>query len=182
MAAHRNEQGFFRLYNSRRRYAYYIALPLLQQLQRRRQVLPSAQCRGEVHHKAFQLYAVMRQPAQPQVVCIFQSFSSYRVKGNLQHTPSQCVTQNPIQNILKYTVMKYLLSLLFVFLCITGAAQETCSRIIDRATPVDTARYKVTYSLKYKFHPDQRDFLNDTRIVQIGKCSVKWLKPKSRCM
>lgn len=69
--------------------------------------------------------------------------------------------------------MKYLISLLFVFLGITGAAQETCSRIIDRATPVDTARYKVTYSLKYKFHPDQRDVYNDTRIVQIGKHRVK---------
>lgn len=69
--------------------------------------------------------------------------------------------------------MKYLISLLFVFMWITGAAQETCSRIIDKATPVDTARYKVTYSLKYKFHPDQRDAYNDTRIVQIGKHSVK---------
>ena len=69
--------------------------------------------------------------------------------------------------------MKYLISLLFVFLWITGAAQETCSRIIDRATPVDTARYKVTYSLKYKFHPDQRDADNDTRIVQIGKHHIK---------
>lgn len=69
--------------------------------------------------------------------------------------------------------MKYLITLLFVFLWITGAAQETCSRIIDRATTVDTARCKVTYSLKYKFHPDQRDAYNDTRIVQIGKRSVK---------
>lgn len=69
--------------------------------------------------------------------------------------------------------MKYLISLLFVFLWITGAAQETCSRIIDRATPVDTARYKVAYSLKYKFHPDQRDVYNDTRIVQTGKHRVK---------
>lgn len=69
--------------------------------------------------------------------------------------------------------MKYLLSLLFVFLWITGAAQQTCSRIIDCATPVDTARYKVTYSLKYKFHPDQKDAYKDTRIVRIGKHSVK---------
>lgn len=69
--------------------------------------------------------------------------------------------------------MKYLLSLLFVFPWITGAAQETFSRIIDRATPVDTARYKVTYSLRYKFHPDQKDAYNDTRIVRIGKHSVK---------
>jgi porphyromonas gingivalis family protein len=69
--------------------------------------------------------------------------------------------------------MKYLLSLLFVSLWITSTAQETCSRIIDRAIPVDTARYRVTYSLKYKFHPDQRDAYNDTRIVQIGKHCVK---------
>lgn len=69
--------------------------------------------------------------------------------------------------------MKYLLSLLFVFPWITGAAQQTCSRIIDRATPVDTARYKVTYSLRYKFHPDQKDAYNDTRIVKFGKHSVK---------
>lgn len=40
--------------------------------------------------------------------------------------------------------MKFLISLLFVLMWINGAAQETCSRIIDRATPVDTARYKVT--------------------------------------
>lgn len=69
--------------------------------------------------------------------------------------------------------MKYLLSLLFVFLWMTGASQQTCSRIIDQATPVDTARFKVTYSLKYKFHPNLRDVYNDTRIVQIGKHSVK---------
>lgn len=69
--------------------------------------------------------------------------------------------------------MKYLLSLLFVSLWITSTAQETCSRIIDRAIPIDTARYRVTYSLKYKFHPDQRDAYNDTRIVQIGKHCVK---------
>ena len=69
--------------------------------------------------------------------------------------------------------MKYLLSLLFVFLWMTCASQQTWSRIIDRATPVDTARFKVTYSLKYKFHPNLRDVYNDTRIVQIGKHSVK---------
>ncbi len=69
--------------------------------------------------------------------------------------------------------MKYLFSLLFALFAMTGAAQETCSRIIDRATPVDTARYKVTYSLKYKFHPNQVDDFSDTRIVQIGKHNVK---------
>lgn len=69
--------------------------------------------------------------------------------------------------------MKMIFLLFCFMLSMDGIAQETCSRIIDRATPVDTARYKVTYSLKYKFHPDQRDSYNDTRIVQIGKHSVK---------
>lgn len=69
--------------------------------------------------------------------------------------------------------MKQLILFICAILCIEVSAQETCSRIIDKATPVDTARYKVTYSLKYKFHPDQRDAYNDTRIVQIGKHSIK---------
>ena len=69
--------------------------------------------------------------------------------------------------------MKHLILIICTMLCMEVSAQETCSRIIDRSNPVDTARYRVTYSLKYKFHPDQRDAFNDTRIVQIGKCSVK---------
>ena len=68
VAAHCNEQGFSRLYDSRRCYTDHIALPLLQQFQRRRQVFPSAQHRGEVYHKAFQFYAVVRQPAKPEIV------------------------------------------------------------------------------------------------------------------
>lgn len=69
--------------------------------------------------------------------------------------------------------MKHLFLIILAILCMDVSAQETCSRIIDKAVPVDTARYKVTYSLKYKFHPDQMDAFNDTRIVQIGKHSVK---------
>jgi len=69
--------------------------------------------------------------------------------------------------------MKHLFSLLFALFSMTGIAQENCSRIIDCATPVDTARYKVTYSLKYKFHPEQVDAFSDTRIVQIGKHNIK---------
>lgn len=69
--------------------------------------------------------------------------------------------------------MKQLILFICAILCIEVSAQETCSRIIDKATPVDTARYKVTYSLKYKFHPDIRDAYSDTRIVQIGKRNIK---------
>ncbi|MBO4994617.1 MAG: GLPGLI family protein [Muribaculaceae bacterium] len=69
--------------------------------------------------------------------------------------------------------MKQILSLLCIFISITGFSQETCSRIIDKATPVDTARYTVAYSLKYKFHPGIKDYYDDVRIVQIGKHRVK---------
>jgi len=69
--------------------------------------------------------------------------------------------------------MKQVILLLFAILGVTASAQETCSRLIDKATPIDTAKYKVTYSLKYKFHPDQQDYFDDIRIVQIGKRSIK---------
>lgn len=69
--------------------------------------------------------------------------------------------------------MKQLFLLIAMFIATAAWAQETCSRIIDRATPVDTARYTVTYSLKYKFHPDIRDYYSDVRIVQIGKRCIK---------
>ena len=70
--------------------------------------------------------------------------------------------------------MKQLILLLFAILSVATSAQETCSRLIDKATPIDTAKYKVTYSLKYKFHPDQQEgYFTDTRIVQIGNRSIK---------
>lgn len=69
--------------------------------------------------------------------------------------------------------MRHLILLICAFLYIGAVAQETVSRIIDKATPVDTARYKVTYSLKYKFHPDKKDYYDDTRIVQIGRHHIK---------
>ena len=69
--------------------------------------------------------------------------------------------------------MKQLILLLFAIIGVTASAQETCSRLIDKATPVDTARYKVTYALKYKYHPKIQDYYDDTRVVQIGKRSIK---------
>ena len=69
--------------------------------------------------------------------------------------------------------MKKLILLFCAILCVEVSAQETTSRLIDKATPVDTARFKVTYALKYKFHPDQQNFYDDTRIVQIGNRNIK---------
>ena len=61
--------------------------------------------------------------------------------------------------------MKMILLLFCFLLSMDGLAQETSSRIIDKATPVDTARFKVTYSLKYKFHPDIRDYYDDDKFL-----------------
>lgn len=69
--------------------------------------------------------------------------------------------------------MKMLFLLFCFLLSMDGLAQETTSRIIDKATPVDTARFNITYSLKYKFHPDIRDYYDDVRVVQIGKHCIK---------
>jgi len=69
--------------------------------------------------------------------------------------------------------MKQFILLICAFLWMTAYAQQTTSRIIDKATSVDTAKYKVTYSLKYKYHPDMHNYYTDTRIVQIGKDKIK---------
>lgn len=69
--------------------------------------------------------------------------------------------------------MKQIITLLCVLISITGFAQETCSRIIDKAVPVDTAKFNVTYTLKYKSHPDVQNYYDDVRIVQIGRRCIK---------
>lgn len=69
--------------------------------------------------------------------------------------------------------MKQIITLLCILISITGFAQETCSRIIDKAVPVDTARFNVTYTLKYKSHPDVQNYYDDVRIVQIGRRYIK---------
>lgn len=43
----------------------------------------------------------------------------------------------------------------------------------DRSTPIDTARYKVTYALNYTCHPNVQNRFDDVRTVMIGHRSVK---------
>lgn len=43
----------------------------------------------------------------------------------------------------------------------------------DRATPVDTARYKVTYALNYTCHPNVQNRFDDVRTLLIGRHYVK---------
>ena len=51
----------------------------------------------------------------------------------------------------------FILTIICTFMCMSASAYETMSQLIDKATPVDTARYKVTYALKYKYHPKIQD-------------------------
>ena len=44
---------------------------------------------------------------------------------------------------------------------------------IKKAVTVDTSMYKITYSLKFKYSQNDKDYQTDTRIVQIGKHYVK---------
>lgn len=43
----------------------------------------------------------------------------------------------------------------------------------DKSTPVDTARYKVTYALNYTCHPNVQNRFDDVRTVMIGHRCVK---------
>lgn len=52
--------------------------------------------------------------------------------------------------------MKQIITLLCILISITGFAQETCSRIIDKAVPVDTAKFNVTYTLNINRIPTYR--------------------------
>lgn len=69
--------------------------------------------------------------------------------------------------------MKQLLTS-FAFLTVLAAhAQVPFSQSLRKGTVLDTARYQVTYRLRYKHHPTEKDYMEDTRIVQIGRNFVK---------
>lgn len=48
-------------------------------------------------------------------------------------------------------------------------AQAPYSQSLENGKTVDTAKYKATYQLRYKNHPDDKDYMEDTRILLIGK-------------
>ena len=57
--------------------------------------------------------------------------------------------------------------------CLTASAQfEPMPVNLNKAAVVDTARYKVTYNLKYKNHPADKEYRTDIRNVLVGNHSV----------
>lgn len=71
--------------------------------------------------------------------------------------------------------MKQLIS--FILILTTGIMANAQIGIYsmsqDKSTPVDTARYKVTYALNYTCHPNVQNRFDDVRTVMIGPRSVK---------
>lgn len=52
-------------------------------------------------------------------------------------------------------------------------AQVPFAQLLERGTAIDTAKYEVAYRLMYKNHPDEKDAMEDIRIVQIGRNATK---------
>ena len=65
--------------------------------------------------------------------------------------------------------MKQLVSMLLILMSFVANAQTPYSQSLENGKTVDTAKYKATYQLRYKNHPDDKDYMEDTRILLIGK-------------
>lgn len=69
--------------------------------------------------------------------------------------------------------MKKLILFLTMAIAVSAKAQVPYAQSLEKGAAVDTAKYKVTYQLKYKDHPDDKTYKEDTRIVLIGGKTVK---------
>lgn len=68
----------------------------------------------------------------------------------------------------------FLFTVLSVLASLPAVAQMGITSVEQlRTTAVDTARYKLTYSLDYTWHPDIQNRFDDVRTVQIGRHTVK---------
>lgn len=71
--------------------------------------------------------------------------------------------------------MKQFILAIFASLALSIQAQvlQPFSQQLQKGTVLDTARFLVTYNLKYKNHPADKNYLTDIRNVLIGKHWVK---------
>lgn len=71
--------------------------------------------------------------------------------------------------------MKQLISLILILTTaiMANAQIGIFSMSQNRATPIDTARYKVTYALNYTCHPKVQNRFDDVRTVMIGHHNIK---------
>jgi len=70
--------------------------------------------------------------------------------------------------------MKYIISILAMMICVNGYAQLTpAPQTLNNSHCIDTARFEIRYSFKFKNHPSQKHFDEDMRVIQVGKNVVK---------
>lgn len=69
--------------------------------------------------------------------------------------------------------MKQILIILSLLTALIVKAQVPFSQSLDKSTALGVAKYQVTYKMLYKNHPDDKDYKEDTRILQIGNHLVK---------
>ena len=60
-----------------------------------------------------------------------------------------------------------------IAIAVSTNAQVPFSQSLEKGVAIDTAKYKVTYQLTYKNHPDDKNVMEDIRIVQIGRKTIK---------
>ncbi len=68
---------------------------------------------------------------------------------------------------------KTILLLSAINIAVSTNAQVPYSQSLEKGIAIDTAKYKVTYQLTYKNHPDDKNVMEDIRIVQIGRKTIK---------
>ncbi|KGN84507.1 GLPGLI family protein [Porphyromonas gulae] len=71
--------------------------------------------------------------------------------------------------------MRLLFSIVCMFISFVAHAQITTPfpQVLQKSNAVDTAQYKVTYQLRYKNHPADKDYHSDIRNVYIGRRHVR---------
>lgn len=61
-----------------------------------------------------------------------------------------------------------------MMICVNGYAQLTpAPQTLNNSHCIDTARFEIRYSFKFKNHPSQKHFDEDMRVIQVGKNVVK---------
>lgn len=69
--------------------------------------------------------------------------------------------------------MKTILTILFALMSLYVNCQVPYSQSLEKGLAIDTAKFKVTYQLRYKNHPDDKDYMDDTRVILIGSNRYK---------
>lgn len=72
--------------------------------------------------------------------------------------------------------MKYLLSVIAILWGINVYAQlSPAPQGLDNYKCIDTTRFEIHYSFKFKNHSSQKQYNEDRRVIQVGRSVIKGL-------